>query len=116
MTMKKWMEEHNYEEQKELAEMLESWLGIYTQEIFEYVMTQIDEIISSESTMKMIKELHLRMQKEQKRRVDSVWYTMREIEDGENKVWDMHNHVLEHSQSYRDVLYDLYIRDRKEEG
>ena len=117
MTITEWMDNNDYHTQQKLAALLESWLGMYTQEVFEHVMKQIDEIISSESTMKMLEELHSRMQKEQSRRVDSIWFGMKELSEGEKKLTmsNLHNDVISHSQSYRDVLYDLYIRDRKEE-
>ena len=117
MTITEWMENNNYQAQRELAEMLESWLGIYTQEVYEHVMSQINDILSSESTMKMLEELHSRMQQEQSRRVENIWFGMKELSEGEKKMTmsDLHNNVVSHSQSYRDVLYDMYIRSRHEE-
>ena len=110
MTMKEWMENHDYQEQKELAEMLESWLGMYTQDVFNHVMDQMDEIINNESSIRLIRELHERMEAEKVRRVEQMYFNMKEFEEKERETHPIHLNPLTHSESYRDVLYDLYIK------
>lgn len=112
MTMKEWMKNATYEEQKDFANKLHSWLGTYTQEVIEHVMNQIDDIINNEHVMKMITELHERMQKEEREEKEHFFYNLKNIEEGDNDYFTVHAHVLTHSNSYRDVLYDMFIRDR----
>ena len=115
MTLKEWMGKATYDEQKDLAEKLQAWLGMYTQEVIEHVMGQMDDIINNEMSMMMISELQQREQKEQKREIDQFYFSLKDIEEGNDKIWDIHSQVITHSNSYRDVLYDMYIRDRKRE-
>ena len=106
------MKNATYEEQKDFANKLYSWLGMYTQEVIEHVMNQIDDIINNEHVMKMITELHERMQKEEKEEKEHFFYNLKNIEEGDADYFTVHAHVLTHSNSYRDVLYDMFIRDR----
>lgn len=114
MTMREWLEKATYDEQKDLAEKLQTWLGMYTQQVIEHVMSQIDDIINNEMTMMMISELQKREAEEKKREIDQFYFSLCDIKEGNDKMWSIHSQVLTHSNSYRDVLYDLYIRNKED--
>lgn len=103
--------EMNYAEQMEITEILWSWLKDYTDEVINFILTEkIDEILNSDSSMHLLRELHERQQKETKDHISSLRFG---IEYG-NKFERLD--VLYHSKSYRDILWDLYIKDwRKDE-
>ena len=103
--------EMNYAEQMEITEILWSWLKDYTDEVINFILTEkIDEILNSDSSMHLLRELHERQQKEAKDHISSLRFG---IEYG-HKFERID--VLYHSGSYRDILWDLYIKDwRKEE-
>lgn len=99
-----------YDERKELSELLEAWLGCYVEEVIEKVMGQLEEIINNPMTMMMLRELKKRMEEEKKKRIDSFyWMVLDASEDEEFDEHCVHNHCMQHSKSYRDVLYDIYI-------
>ena len=115
--MKK-LNEMNAKEQKELAELLEAWLGGYTEEVISRVMGQINEIIENPMTMMMLRELKARREKEKAERVDSFRWIIGGIERNDQDCIDrhidnFHNHCLTNSGSYRDVLHDLYINPKR---
>ena len=107
MTVKEWREKTPLKEQKEFATKLQTWLGEYTQEVFERVMKRMDEIISNEFALKMIDELHEREQKEIAQEISHIEFALGH--DGMN-LDGFHNHPLEHAKAYREVLYDMYIK------
>lgn len=108
-TIKEYREATPLKEQKEFAKKLQVWLGEYTQEVFERVMKQMEEIINNEFTLKMIDELYERTLKEQEEEIRHIEYVLGY--DNSN-LSGFHNHPLEHSDSYRDVLYDMYIKNK----
>lgn len=92
------------EEKKEVGELFANWLGYYTYEVICMVMERADEIINNEFTMNLLRELKTRSDKERADMVNVFTYNL----------WscgDPHNHATTHSESYRDVLYDMYIRN-----
>ena len=105
--MKKF-ENMSYEEQKEVVALFTCWLKHYTHEVIVKVLERRDEIMNNESSMMLLKELKEREEKETKRFNDSMFSLVEHFDD--YKEFDPHNHCLTHSGSYRDVLYDLYIR------
>lgn len=100
--------EREYKERKETTKLISNWLKNYTQEVIVRVLEKREEIINDEFTMKMLKELYEREQSEAKEFYDSIFLMMEEFE--EQKQYDPHSHCLTHSDSYRDVLYDMYIK------
>lgn len=106
-TVKEYRENTALSEQKEFAKKLQVWLREYTQEVFEHVMKQMDEIISNEFALKMIDELYERTLKEEK---DEIMHIEFALGHEDVNLDGYHLHPLEHSNSYRDVLYDMYIR------
>jgi len=95
------------EETKELSKKLRVWLHPYTQEVYEKVMGQMPEILKSEMAMHLLTELYNREMKELAEEESTIAY---DLSDNDGKFTHIHLHCLEHSSSYRDVLYDLYIR------
>lgn len=108
-TIKEYRESTPLKEQKEFAKKLQVWLGEYTQEVYERVMKQMGEIINNEFALKMIDELYERTLKEQEDEIRHIEYALGH--EGKN-LDGFHNHPLEHSKAYRDVLYDMFIRNR----
>lgn len=98
-------------EQLNLAARFEVWLGRYTQEVINKVIARLDEILENEFAMKLINELYEREEKERAARTSSLRLLM--IDYDLFKDSDIHSNCLTHSNSYRDVLYDMYIKDAK---
>ena len=104
---KKKFEELGYTEQHDIAKLFACWLRPYTHEVVVRVLARRDEILANDSAMSMLRELYQREQDEAK---DELSFIKNLLENFETfKVYDIHNHPLTHSESYRDVLYDLYI-------
>lgn len=113
MTMQDWLKNATYDEKQELASKLYTWLHQYTQDCIDRVFDQIDDIINNEFAMQMINELYKRTTKEAKDEKTTMYYYLLNIEEGEeNDGYDLHNHCLTHSNSYRDILWDMFI-DKK---
>lgn len=105
--MKKFTE-MDYTEQKETAELFATWLRPYTHEVIVSVLARRDEILASESSMHLLRELHEREAAERKEFDGSIRSLLASF--SAFAEFDPHNHALSHAGSYRDVLYDLYIR------
>ena len=100
--------EMKMEERREIAELFSNWLKDYTHEVIKVVMLKADDIINNDFAMHLLKELKVREEKEYEDFYDSIGHMISDFETfGE---YDPHSHVLEHSNSYRDVLYDMYIK------
>ena len=99
------------EEQEEFLAEMATWLDAYTDKVIAHVMRHhIDEIIGTPSTRKLLKELHERSQKQFDHFKSNLSYMIEYVEDVE-RTSTPHLDCLSHAQSYRDVLYDLYIAD-----
>lgn len=105
--MKK-LNELTFEERKEIATLFGTWLKNYTHEVHIRVMEKAEEIINDDFSMKLLKELHERTEKENRDYMHSIGNLLGEFETF--KEYDVHNHPITHANSYRDVLYDLHIR------
>ena len=103
-----------YAEKQECAELFAAWLKPYTHEVIVDVMEKADEIISNDFAMQMLRELHKRQSAEAERFKGNIRWLLDSFENF--KKYNPHEHVLEHSGSYRDVLYDMYIADRKRDS
>lgn len=95
-------------EQKELAELFAVWLRKYTHEVICKVMERANEIINNEFAVKLLVELRDREQTETKEFENSIEMLLQSYDDF--KEYNSHNHPLTHSGSYRDILYDMYIK------
>lgn len=104
-----------WNDREQLAELFEAWLGYYTEEVVIKVMNEhFNEIITNEMVMNMLVELKERQEAEKKDRKRSFGSMIRNIcEDGKiDNAHCLHNHCVTHANSYRDILYDLYIKER----
>ena len=106
--MKDFNKDFTTEGQKEIAELFAYWLSGYTFEVIKRVMIKRNEIINNEFAMNMLKELKERGEKEKHDFAHSIGSMLYDWETfGE---YDPHNHPLTHADSYRDILYDMYIK------
>ena len=103
----------NYEELEHLANLLENWLSMYTESVIAKVMPRVNEILASEMAVNFLEELYEREQKEKQDRRYSMKYILERLAQGmetDSHIENFHNHCITHSKSYRDILYDMYIR------
>jgi hypothetical protein len=105
--MKKF-EDFTYDEQKEIRELFANWLKGYTEEVIYRVMERAEEIINNEFAMNLLKELKQREEEEQKDFTNSIECLITSFDSF--KEYNPHNHPLTHADSYRDILYDMFIR------
>lgn len=97
-----------WNEQKEIANIFANWLKLYTHEVIVKVLEKRNEIINNDFAMNLMRELYDRETKERDEFTDSIRSLLNNFETFSE--FDPHNHALTHSKSYRDVLYDMYIR------
>lgn len=90
------------------AILFANWLKPYTHDVIVKVMKRRDEIINNEFAMNLLHELRLRDHKEEKEFYENITWLFNSFDA--NKEYDPHNHPLTHAGSYRDILYDMYIR------
>lgn len=90
----------------EVAALFENWLSMYTDKVISQVAVRAEEILNDEFSMKLIRELKVREDREKEVRIRKFKYIL----NGESDAIGVHVHPLTHSGSYRDVLYDMYIR------
>lgn len=95
-------------ETKLTPEEMQNWLGTYVNGIVIKVMAKFDEIQNNEFAVKMIKELYVRTLKEKEDEVRSFEGLMRDFNG--YKDFNIYSHSLEHASSYRDILYDMFIK------
>ena len=93
--------------QAEISALFANWLQQYTHEVIVKVLERKEEIIGSEFALNILRELKSREDAERGRFVDSIGYMLRDPETF-NK-YDPHNNPLTHAESYRHILYDMYI-------
>lgn len=105
--MKKFME-LKLEERKEIAELFANWLEMYTDEIIIKVMAKADEIINNEMAVYMLRELKARDEEESTELKRTISWMLEGYDKSDNGRVRFAS--LTHASSYRDVLYDMYIR------
>lgn len=98
----------SYEERKEITALLANWLKNYTHEVIVIVMERREEIINNEFAMNLLRELKKREEEEMKDFESSITSLLGCFDDF--KKYNPHNHPLTHAGSYRDILYDMFIR------
>ena len=103
-------EEMTYGEQREIAGLFANWLKNYTKEVILKVMKKRDDIISNDFAMNLLIELNEREDKEETEFYNDISHLLDDYKTF--KDYDPHSHVITHSGSYRDVLYDMFIKDR----
>ena len=108
--MKK-IDEMNRTERDEIVLLFANWLQQYSHEAIIRVMERRDEIINNEFAINLLRELKERDEKEAKDFANSIGSLLMSFDDF--KEFNPHNHPLTHANSYRDILYDMYIRKEK---
>ena len=103
--MKK-LNEMTKNERDEIVLLFANWLKDYSQVVVQ-VIEKRDEIINNEFTMNLMRELKAREETEEKDYNNSIARLLMCF-DG-FKEYDVHNHPITHANSYRDILYDMYI-------
>ena len=99
------------EKEKLSAEEVANWLGYYTHEVIARVMAKFEEIENNECAVHLIKELYRRTLKQKEDELKDFKYLMNKECRKKFIEYDIHNHPIEHAYSYRDVLYDMFIRN-----
>ena len=95
---------------KLIGKYIANWLKDYTQEVILRVLEKREEIVSNEFKIYLLKEIYVREAKEVEEFTNDIILLLENFE--EFKQYDTHSHILTHSKSYRDILYDMYI-DKK---
>ena len=93
---------------KEIIELLSNWLKIYSDDVVKKVMKKVDEIKNNDFAISLLKELYDRENTEYedfRSNIDSLYYDYEYFSE-----YDVHSHPLSHANSYRDVLYDMFIK------
>lgn len=98
----------SYDEKAEVVSWFSNWLKNYTHEVIVKVLERRDEILANDFAMNLMKELFERETKENKDFSYSIDSLLNHFENF--KEYNPHNHPITHSDSYRNVLYDMYIR------
>ena len=106
--MKKFNEFSDHEKDQ-ITKYMSNWLKNYTEAVIMRVMEKREQIINDRLAMHLITELYLREEIE----TNDFTYSIRCLLDNFDtfKKYDPHNNPLQHSDSYRDVLYDMYIKE-----
>ena len=110
--MAKW-NEMRYDEQKRFCSLLENWLRPYTEEVILSMTARRDEILDNPFAVKMLEELMEREEKEEKELASNIYHLLDNYDN--YKAFNPRNYYTTHSKAYREVLFDLFIRNRKEE-
>ena len=84
-----------------------NWLKDYSNGVVVMVMEKYEEIINDKTTYKMLSKIYEEEKKEEETFIHDIAYIVKFGIKDETK--DMLR-FGEHSRSYREVLYDLYIR------
>lgn len=100
----------NYNDRKEFCDLLGNWLGHYTDAVIEEVLPLAYDIYENEHAMRLLRELRDREQKERHDIANTIELNLRR--DSNEKYYQCHLHCLTHADAYREVLYDMYIKDR----
>lgn len=95
-------------ERDEIVLLFANWLKDYTHEVIIRVLEKRDEIINNEFAMNLLKELKTREEKEKADFDNSMANLLSDFD--KYKEYNPHNNPLTHAKSYRDILYDMYIR------
>ena len=101
------------EERKELLLDLANFCKNYTNEVCNKVIMKFGEIADNDMIKKLLHELRIREEielndfvKRFERRFDQYSITL-----NCDMSYNLHSHPLSHAGSYRDVLYDLLIKE-----
>jgi hypothetical protein len=98
----------SYEEKKEIDALFANWLKSYSHDAILRALEHREEIINNEFAMNLLRELKTREEEEKKDFERSIASLLGSFEDF--KEYNPHNHPVTHAHSYRDILYDMFIR------
>lgn len=84
-----------------------NWLKLYSNDVVVRVMEKYEQIINDKTTYTMLSKLYEQENKEEETFIHDIEYMVKYGIKDETK--DMLR-LAEWSRSYREVLYDLYIR------
>ncbi len=92
---------------------LANFCRIYTNEICNRVIRQSERISKDSFILNALHELRVREEKERKEFIDNFSWRLKKTVSKlpDDMSYDLHNHPITHSRSYRDVLYDLLVKD-----
>ena len=93
-------------EQAHIEELMLNWLRTYTNECIKRVINRIDEIINNQIVIQMLEELYKEARKNDEwfnRRLKSALFNINSIDDEYHPRWN-------DATSYREVLYNLFIK------
>lgn len=104
----------NYGQQKEFADLMTTWLSEYSEEVIKHVIRHhAENILQNETAMMMLRELQERESKERKDLRWDIESLLVNFEGSKDKKLRLN--CLTHAGSYRNVLYDMYIKDMHDE-
>lgn len=89
-----------------MHELFANWLRPYVHAIIKDVILRKDKIISNEYAVGLLRELYWR---ELDERSDFESDIRMMFDHPDFTKYDPHTHPLTHSESYRHILYDMYI-------
>lgn len=92
---------------KEAIKIVANWLKDYSNDVVVRVMEKYEQIINDKTTYTMLSKLYKEENKEEETFIHDIEYMVKFGITDETK--DMLR-LGDYSQSYREVLYDLYIR------
>lgn len=92
---------------EEAIKIVANWLKHYSNEVVVKVMEKYEQIINDKTTYTMLSKLYKEENKEEETFIHDIEYMVKFGIKDETK--DMLR-LGEYSQSYREVLHDLYIR------
>lgn len=101
----------NYNERQVFASLLNCWLCKYTDEVITRVMPKAEEIYNNDMAMNLLNELYERTTKETVNAVSDFDFYIREVAENSFEKSLIHSNPITHASSYRDVLYDMYIKE-----
>lgn len=100
--------ELSFEDRRAVTKLFSNWLRNYTSNVIMDVMAKKDDIITNDFAMDLLTELYQREGEEYQDFCHSIGNLMDEYETF--KEYDPHSHPVTHAESYRDILYDMFIR------
>ena len=100
-------DEMSCEERKEITELFSIWLRPYTNDVVLKVIEKKDNIIADDTAIILLQQLKQREEKELHTFVRNIDNLM--VAYDSFKECNAHYYPTTHSDSYRDVLYDMFI-------
>lgn len=115
LTVAEYLESLKYDERTAFCAKLETWLSMYTDEVFTYVFENaLDDLVNDPTALKLLDTLYTREQEAQKSRQNYIRDVIKDPQFWTSNGRTLHNSVFEGPSPYRRVLYDLFIRPSHE--